>query len=414
MTDEKRQEYALMRYGIIAPAVNHTLPDEISLQRYWEEASGKEYIDPDGRKRRFTAKTIQRWYYFYMNNGLDGLITQPRTDVGKFRKIDMDIREHILCLKQQYPRIPATEIHRSLIENGYIRKADVSLSTITRQVNQLKKEQSLPAQTDMRRYERPHINEVWCADSCVGPKVLLNGTKQRIYIIAIIDDASRFITGADVFTQDNFVSLMGVMKSATAKYGIPKVWNFDNGSSYKNLQMELLAARIGSVIHYCKPYTPTQKAKIERWFLTLRNKWLGVTDLSRFSSLDEIRNSLHEFVQRYNQTVHSSLDGKSPEQRFFSEPERIRRLSTEETETTFLLELERRVSLDAVLVIDKVEYEVDSRFAGRRIRLRCAPDMKQVYVVETDGTLTPIRVLNKQENAVAKRNKVYLSEGGNS
>lgn len=136
--------------------------------------------------------------------------------------------------------------------------------------------------------------------------------------------------------------------------------------------------------------------------------------MSKFSSLDEIRTSLHEFVQRYNQTVHSSLDGKSPEQRFFSEPERIRRLSTEENETTFLLELERRVSADSVLVINKVEYEVDSRFAGRRIRLRCAPDMKQVYVVEADGTLTPIRVLNKQENAVVKRNKVYLSEGGNS
>ena len=160
MTDEKRQEYALMRYGIIAPAVNHTLPDGMSLQRYWEEASDREYIDPDGRKRHFTAKTIQRWYYFYINNGLDGLITQPRTDAGKFRKINMDIREHIRYLKQQYPRISATEIHRSLIENGYIQKADVSLSTITRQVNQLKKELSLPAQTDMRRYERPHINEV--------------------------------------------------------------------------------------------------------------------------------------------------------------------------------------------------------------------------------------------------------------
>lgn len=413
MTDEKRQEYALMRYGIIAPAVNHTLPEGIPLQRFWEEASEREYIDPDGKKRHFTAKTIQRWYYFYINNGLDGLITQPRTDAGKSRKIDADIREHILCLKQRFPRIPATEIHRSLVEHGYIRKDDISLATVTRQVNQLKKEQSLPVQADMRRYERPHINEVWCADSCVGPKILLNGTKQRIYIIAMIDDASRFITGADVFTQDNFVSLMNVMKSATAKYGIPKVWNFDNGSSYKNLQMELLAARIGSVIHYCKPYTPTQKSKIERWFRTLRDKWLGITDLSRFSSLDEIRSSLHEFVQRYNQSVHSSLDGKSPEQRFFSEPERIRRISIEETETTFLLELERRVSADCVLVIDKVEYEVDSRFAGRRIRLRCAPDMKQVYVVEADGTLTPIRVLNKQENAAAKRNKVYLSEGGN-
>ena len=412
MTDEKRQQYALMRYGIIAPAVNRTLPEGMPLQRFWEEAAEKDYIDPDGNVRHFTVKTIQRWYYFYENNGFDALLRQPRADAGKSRKIDADLREHIVYLKTQYPRMPATEIHRHLVENGVIAKDDVSLSTVTRQVKTLKQEQAIVTGSEMRRYERPHINEVWCADSCVGPKILLSGTKQRIYIIAIIDDASRFITGADVFTQDNFISLMCVMKSATAKYGIPKVWNFDNGSTYKNHQMELLSARLGSVIHYCKPYTPTQKSKIERWFRTLRDKWLGITDLNQFSTLEEIRGSLQEFVQRYNQSVHASLDGRSPEQRFFSEPEYIRRISPEETEQTFLLETERRVSADCVLVVDRVEYEVDSRFAGRRVRLRYAPDMKTVYVVEADGTLTEIRVLNKQENAVTKRRKIYLSEGG--
>ena len=94
------------------------------------------------------------------------------------------------------------------------------------------------------------------------------GSKRRVYVIALIDDASRFILGADVFFHDTFVNLMSVMKSAVSRYGKPKVFNFDNGAAYKNRQMELLAARIGSVISYCRPYTPTQKAKIERWFRT--------------------------------------------------------------------------------------------------------------------------------------------------
>ncbi|MFR2338011.1 MAG: hypothetical protein ACLS7X_01465 [Mediterraneibacter gnavus] len=75
----------------------------------------------------------------------------------------------------------------------------------------------------MRRYERPHINEVWCGDSSVGPRLTdSDGKKHRIYIIALIDDASRFITGIDVFYHDNFINLMSVMKSAIAKYGRPK------------------------------------------------------------------------------------------------------------------------------------------------------------------------------------------------
>ena len=89
-----------------------------------------------------------------------------------------------------------------------------------------------------------------------------DGKKHRVYIIALIDDASRFITGIDVFYHDNFINLMSVMKSAIAKYGRPKVFNFDNGKSYKNRQMELLAARIGTTLSYCQPYTPTGKAKI--------------------------------------------------------------------------------------------------------------------------------------------------------
>lgn len=96
--------------------------------------------------------------------------------------------------------------------------------------------------------------------------------KKKVYIIALIDDASRFITGIDIFFQDNFVNLMSVMRSAVSKYGRPKTFNFDNGSSYKNRQMELLCARIGSTLNYCQPYTPTAKAKIERWFRTMKDQ----------------------------------------------------------------------------------------------------------------------------------------------
>ena len=46
------------------------------------------------------------------------------------------------------------------------------------------------------------------------------------------------------------------------------------------------------------------------------------------------------------------------------------------------------------------------------IRLRCSPGMDEVYVAEADGTLLPVRLLNKQENASVKREKLLLSEGG--
>ena len=204
---------------------------------------------------------------------------------------------------------------------------------------------------------------------------------------------------------------MSVIKSAVAKYGRPKVFNFDNGSSYRNKQMDLLAARIGSVVHYDQPYTPTQKAKIERWFRTLKDQWMATLNVKDFHSLDELRESLHAYVQKYNQAIHSSLKGMSPQQRYFSESKLIHRLPEDSIDKCFLLEIERKVSSDSVITIDHIEYEVDYRFAKQHITLRYSPDFRDIFIVEADGTLTPIRLLNKTENAFVKRDKIKLCGG---
>ena len=273
-------------------------------------------------------------------------------------------------------------------------------------------QEKLTNNQDMRRYERPHINEVWCGDSSAGPYLTTDDKKKhRVWIIALLDDASRFITGIDVFFNDNFVNLMSVIKSAVSKYGCPQMFVFDNGSAYRNKQMELLAARIGTTLHYCKPYTPTQKAKCERWFRSMKEMWMAGLNMNDFHTLDELRGSLLSFVRQYNQKIHSSLQGKTPQERFFEEPERIHRLDEETIENSFLLEIERRVSADCVIVIDQVEYAVDYRFAKQKETLRYSPDMQNIYVVEADGALTPIRLLNKHENASVKREKVHLTGG---
>ena len=412
MKQEKQQEIALMRYGAIAPIIAGLDERYPSKTAFYTEISAKGLLGPDGKLHHYAPATIEKWYLDYQNHGFEGLVPKGRSDAGMSRKLDEELQERIRYFKTNYPRMSAAAIYRQLKSDGSVINGQVSESTVSRFVNRLQLELRQTPNKDMRRYERPHINEVWCGDSSVGPRLTdLYGKKHRVYIIALIDDASRFITGIDVFYHDNFINLMSVMRSAIAKYGRPKVFNFDNGKSYKNRQMELLAARIGTTLSYCQPYTPTGKAKIERWFRTMKDQWMATLDMRDFHSLEELRGSLYAFVQQYNQSPHSSLRGCSPQDRFFSEPEQIRRLTEEDIRQNFLLEIERRVSADSVIVIDQVEYEVDYRFARQRIRLRYSPDMKDIFIVEADGTLTPIRLLNKTENALIKREKVRLCKG---
>ena len=410
MTTDEKENIALMKYSVIVPLVNGNWDPGKSNKAFFRDAAKQAYLLPNGKTRKYSAPTIERWYNDYRKSGFPALLPQSRSDEGRFRALDDDLRARIQYIHEQHPRIPASEIRRQLLEDGLISEDRVSESTINRFLARIKAErQSLP-EKERRRYERPHINEVWCADTSYGPYLSTAKGKQRIYVIALLDDASRFVLGVDVFFNDNFCNFMSVCKSAVSKYGYPNVFNLDNGSSFKNKQMELLAARLGSSLNYCHPYQPQEKAKIERWFRTMKDHWMARLDMRNFKTLDELRADLLAYVAKYNRTPHSALNGKTPEDRFFSEPERIRRISQEKIDRFFLLETERRVSVDCVFTLDNISYEVDSRFSKQRVTVRYTPDMSEVYVVGTDETLIPVRLLNKRENAVTKRKQFHYSE----
>jgi transposase InsO family protein len=412
MNDEKRQKIALFRYGILAPLLSGITDDTASNKAFFRDASKRVYTTPVGLDTTISAVTLERWYYSYQKRGFDGLLPKKRNDNGRSRKLDFDMAEQIKYLKQEYPKLPATLIHQRLLANGTVRKGDISLSTVTRYINQLKLENKYATHSEMRRYERAHINEVWYGDSSTGLYITIKGKKHKVWIIAMIDDASRMITGIDVFFNDNYINVMSVLKSAITRYGKPKVLTLDNGSPYKNNQMNLLAARVGFVLNYNAPYTPVGKAKVERWFKTMKQQWMSGLNMNDYASLDELRYSLLEYVKSYNQTLHSSLDNKSPSDRFFEDGSLIKRLSDEQLEKSFLLEIERRVSADNVILIDNIEYEVDYRYSKQRIILRYSPDMRDIFLVNRHtGELEPIRLLNKHDNSHVKRQKVSLTGG---
>lgn len=410
MNKNQREEIALFRYGILAPLISGTVDPGLSNQGFFRLASQNTYVHPYGHQVTVSETSLKRWYRYYQKDGFEGLIPKRRGDSGTSRKLDDDMKGQIAYLKKEYPRLPATVIYEKLIQNGTFHPKDISLSTITRFINQLHLENKTSENKDMRRYEKAHINEVWYADSSTGVFLKVEGKKKRVWIIAAIDDASRMITSVDVFFHDNFINVMSVLKSGIMKYGKPKILSFDNGSAYKNNQIKLLAARISTSLYYNPPYTPTGKAKIERWFKTLKDRWMSSLNMNDFSSLEELRTSLLAYVKTYNQSPHSSLNGMSPQDRFFQESHLIIRLEDDHIQKSFMLEIERRVSADSVISIDNKEYEVHYRYAKKKITLRYAPDFSTVYIVD-HGSLTPIKLLDKAANGKIKRDKVKLTGG---
>jgi len=402
MTEEEKNEIALKRYNMIAPLL-------IDPERY---PSNREFFRMQGHKLHeegvttVHARTIERWYYQFKKGGFDALKPQTRVDFGKPRK-GKDVIDQIIILKRNYPRLSATGILKMLRESG-VTKDQISLSTVNRVVNSIPKEQMNVE--PMYRYELEHINEVWCGDSSHGPYLYRDKAKVKLYIIALIDDASRLITAARIFEADNTINLLSTMKLAVSKYGKPKRFNFDNGSNYKNAQINIVTARLGMGVHYCRPYNPEAKAKIERWFKTLKSQWMSTLNYSEFHSVEEYQVSLNEYVNAYNNNVHSSLNGLTPMERYLKEVELVKKIDEYSLEKGFLFEIERRVSIDNIVVIDNKEYEVPAVYSSKKVRIKYLDPKDGVFIVDNDKQIE-IKPLDKKANA--KRVRISLQGENN-
>lgn len=402
MTEEEKNEIALKRYNMIAPLL-------IDPERY---PSNREFFRMQGHKLHkegvttIHARTIERWYYQFKKGGFDALKPQTRVDFGKPRK-GKDVIDQIIILKRNYPRLSATGILKMLRESG-VTKDQISLSTVNRVVNSIPKEQMNVE--PMYRYELEHINEVWCGDSSHGPYLYRDKAKVKLYIIALIDDASRLITAARIFEADNTINLLSTMKLAVSKYGKPKRFNFDNGSNYKNAQINIVTARLGVGVHYCRPYNPEAKAKVERWFKTLKSQWMSTLNYSEFHSVEEYQVSLNEYVNSYNNNVHSSLNGLTPMERYLKEVELVKKIDEYSLEKDFLFEIERRVSIDNIVVIDNKEYEVPAVYSSKKVRIKYLDPKDGVFIVDNDKQIE-IKPLDKKANA--KRVRISLQGENN-
>lgn len=410
MEENIRNQIALFRYGILAPYIQRQA-DTDAPWTFFKDASEKKYQYIDGTFRNVSPTSMERWLRIYNEKGFDGLKPMRRSDVGKQRKINDELKEKITYYVNEYPRLPATQIYEKLINSDEITSKEISLSTVTRFVSKLKKSKNLKPVTEYKRYEKEHINEVWYGDTTYGPYITIDGRKERVYIIALIDDASRKITGCEAFLEDNYINLMKVIKSAVSTCGKPKLFSFDNGANYRSNQMSLLGARIGVAVNYCPPFTPTSKSKIERFFKTLKDHYLCLIKPGDYHDLKSFNEDLKTYIQKYNTTPHSSLEeNMSPNDRFYKESNIIIEMDQESIERSFLLELERKVSSDSVVMIDSREYEVDYHYQNQRVLLRYSPDLSKVYIVDKDDdSLKEIKLLDKKTNSSVKRKKISLS-----
>lgn len=393
---------AQFRLALIAPAIHGLFPDA-SRNAYYQRVTEKPLTLPDGSVFQYSPKTLSKWASLYQNGGIDALMPRERSDKGSTRVLPDTAIEEIYRLKEAFPRLNATQIHRHLVEESFI-PASVSVCAVQRFVKKhdLKSARN-PSMRDRKAFEEDAFGKMWQADTCYLPYITEDGQRRRVYCIMIIDDHSRFLVGGGLFYNDNAYNFQKVLKHAVASHGIPAKLYVDNGCSYSNEQLSLICGSIGTVLLHTKIRDGASKAKIERQFRTLKETWLYTLDMDSITSLAQFNSLLRDYIRSYNTSMHSGI-GCTPMERYQKTRLSIRMPKSREwLDECFLNRITRKVNKDSTVSIDRVSYDVPMQFISSKVEIRFLPDDMSSAFILYEGVHYPIRPTDKNENCRTKR-----------
>lgn len=410
-------EVAQFRFALIAPVVQGLFPDA-SATAYYKRVTKNPLTLPDGSTVSYSYKTLEKWKSQYNIGGLDALMPNVRSDKGISRALNDDAIEEIYRLKQDFPRMNATQIHESLIRNSFI-PATVSVDSVQRFIrhNDLKSARD-PNLRDRKAYEEDEFGKIWQADTCYLPHITEDGQTRRVYVIMIIDDHSRMLVGGELFYNDNACNFQKVLKDAIATYGIPDKLYVDNGCSYSNEQLSMICVSLGILLLHTKVRDGASKGKVERHFRTLKERWLYTLDIASITSLAQFNSLLKDYMRSYNTTFHRGIDA-TPLQRFEASKDHPKRpVSSQWLDECFYNRITRKVRKDSTVSIDSVCYDVPMQFISMKVDIRYLPnDMNSAYILYEDEKF-PLRRTNRNDNCHTKRNNSptidYSKAGGES
>jgi transposase InsO family protein len=368
MVMQRVSSYLKMRVlGAIESAPGSTVVARI------RHVSEQPFVDEDGRRFQFTWRTIQTWYSRYKKDGTTTVLPRPRSDKGKTRKMTPEeVLEAIEQVRGNFHGAHnVTAFYRACIEKGLLQRERIAPNTFRRVVKQhelLKPDAEVESKRRLA-FAKAHANELWQADTMVGPYVTQGAGKVQAKLIAFLDDASRVVCHGEFFESDNTEALLKSFKTALYKRGLCECLYVDNGSNYSSLEISQVCQRLGTILCHTPVRDGAAKGKIERFFRTVRESFLTRTlDLSSLEALNRAFTSWLE--DEYHQREHGSL-GMKPIDRFGLDLGRIRFLSPGDVnDELFFVEQDRSVLADNTFSLKNTRFEAPRDLRNRKVQVR--------------------------------------------
>jgi hypothetical protein len=196
-----------------------------------------------------------------------------------------------------------------------------------------------------------------------------------------------------------------VLKEGIGTSGLPIIIYCDNGSLFSSFHLQLACARLGIALIHSKPYDSPSRGKIERFFRTVRDKFLSMLDLEEIKTLEQLNQRFEQWLEKeYHKHPHTGINGERPMDRFIQDskktPNSIKRVSKEELNRAFQITLQRKVKNDSTISVNGILYECPPEFIGKKIEIRYPTDNpRDLTLYQDDKPLVQLKRTNPHENA---------------
>lgn len=260
--------------------------------------------------------TLYAWKKRFDELGPAGLMDKPRGSKPGSRLPDLTKRT-ILMLKAAHPEWGCQRISDMLTRGPALPASPGAIARVLHEAGYTMEEHpTRPHPQPVRSFERATPNQLWQSDLFT---FVLKRQNRRVYLVAFMDDHSRFITGYGLHASQSAALVLEVLRAAIAAYGVPEEILTDNGSQYitwrgkSQFTRELEKRGIRQIV--ARPRRPQTLGKIERFWGSL---WRECVEAAVFLDLAEARQRIGLWIDYYNlQRPHQGIDGLVPADRFF-------------------------------------------------------------------------------------------------
>jgi len=306
------------------PRKIYSVQDKLQILKELDESGTP--ISVFAKWKGMPGNTIQQWQNAYKAQGEKGLENKMRS---LEQTLPPEAVDKIIKLKTEHPDMGSHRIADWLLRHDFIKVSHNAILTLLKKRPETKDliEEAAgpknPKPYEPQRFERSKPRQMYQMDITNWHlKGLYN-----VYIIACLDDYSRYIASWGIFRRQTSEHCIDVLRSAIEQFNsIPEEMLTDNGRQFytwrgkSDFQKYLMKMGIKHI--RSRPYHPQTLGKIESFW---RNMYQELLSRETITSYEDLELKMRKYIDHYNfKRPHQGIDGLVPADRFFGVDKQIK------------------------------------------------------------------------------------------